>query len=117
MVDSKRLQRGTSPSTAESDLKESDEDILNKAAAVAESAPPHPLPYVNRTLLTCNMSSLVNNSEYRKYPDDALREELGPVDIDIPGFYEAMFREVEGLDLVASPPFTTNAGKRQSTTQ
>ena len=36
-------------------------------------------------------------SEYRKYVDYILKEELGPLYIGIPGLYKTFFRGVEGL--------------------
>jgi len=36
-------------------------------------------------------------SKYRKYVDNILKEELGPLYIGIPSLYKAFFREVEGL--------------------
>ena len=36
-------------------------------------------------------------SEHRKYVDNVLKEELGPLYIEIPGLYKAFFGEVEGF--------------------
>jgi hypothetical protein len=35
--------------------------------------------------------------KHRKYIDNILKEELGPLYIGIPGLYKAFFKEVEGL--------------------
>jgi len=44
-------------------------------------------------------------SEYRKYIDYILKEELGPLYIGIPSVYKAFFREVEGLKEVSAAIF------------
>jgi len=44
-------------------------------------------------------------SEYRKYIDNVLKEELGPLYVGIPGLYKAFFREVEGLKEVSAAVF------------
>ena len=41
-------------------------------------------------------------SKYRKYIDNILKEELGPLYIGIPSLYKAFFREVEGLKEVSA---------------
>jgi hypothetical protein len=44
-------------------------------------------------------------SKYRKYVDNVLKEELGPLYIGIPSLYKAFFREVEGLKEVSAAIF------------
>jgi len=44
-------------------------------------------------------------SEYRKYIDYVLKEELGPLYIGIPGLYKVFFRGVEGLKEVSAAVF------------
>jgi hypothetical protein len=44
-------------------------------------------------------------SKYRKYVDNILKEELGPLYIGIPGLYKVFFREVEGLKEVSAAVF------------
>ena len=44
-------------------------------------------------------------SEYRKYVDNILKEELGPLYIRIPNLYKAFFRGVEGLKAVSATVF------------
>jgi len=44
-------------------------------------------------------------SEYRKYIDNVLKEELGPLYMGIPGLYKAFFREVEGLKEASATVF------------
>ncbi|XTI90667.1 hypothetical protein V2W45_1470616 [Cenococcum geophilum] len=43
------------------------------------------------------IDSFANLSEYRKYINDVLKEELSPLYMGIPGLYKVFFREVEGL--------------------
>ncbi|KAJ2890997.1 hypothetical protein MKZ38_001065 [Zalerion maritima] len=45
---------------------------------------------------------LHNSSEHRKYEDDILKEELGPMYIGVPSFYETYFGEVPGLEPAAT---------------
>ena len=77
--------------------KEPDEVILTQAcAAVTESTPPpRPVSPVQQTLR--NTSSFANSSEHRKYIDDVLKEELGPLYVGIPGFYGKFFGEISSL--------------------
>ena len=44
-------------------------------------------------------------SEYRKYIDNILKEELGPLYIGIPSLYKVFFREVEGLKEASAAVF------------
>jgi hypothetical protein len=44
-------------------------------------------------------------SEYRKYVDYILKEELGPLYIGIPSLYKVFFREIEGLKEVSAAVF------------
>jgi hypothetical protein len=72
--------------------------IWDKAyAAVTESTPPRPLPFLNQTTWSNATSSIVNSSEHRKYVDDLLKDELGSsLYIGVPGFYDAFFVAVSG---------------------
>ncbi|KAF3492096.1 uncharacterized protein GIQ15_01613 [Arthroderma uncinatum] len=73
--------------------KEPDEAIWNKVYdAVTESTPPpRPLPSFQQTPWLRNTSSFANSSEHRKHVDGILKEELGDMYVDIPGFYDAFF--------------------------
>ena len=44
-------------------------------------------------------------SKYRKYIDNVLKEELGPLYIGIPNLYKAFFREVKGLKEISAVIF------------
>ena len=44
-------------------------------------------------------------SEYRKYIDNVLKEELGPLYIGIPSLYKVFFKRVEGLKEVSATIF------------
>ncbi|KAI9856816.1 MAG: hypothetical protein M1813_008753 [Trichoglossum hirsutum] len=74
---------------------------------VTESTPPpRLLPYSNRTPISFNTGSLANTSEYRKYFDGALKDELNSsLYVDVPGFYDTFFGEVTGLQSLAEVVF------------
>jgi len=44
-------------------------------------------------------------SKYRKYVDDILKEELGPLYMGISSLYKVFFREVEGLKEASAAVF------------
>jgi hypothetical protein len=52
-----------------------------------------------------NTSSFANSTEHRKYIDDVLREEPGPMYVGVPGFSEAFFGEIAGIELAAQAEF------------
>ncbi len=85
----------------------SETDILNALYnLVTESTPPpRPLPFLFQTPHLQNTSSLVNSSEHMKYMDQALKEELGYMQVEIPGFYEAFFGVIEGLETASATIF------------
>ncbi|KAI1086053.1 hypothetical protein F5B19DRAFT_200600 [Rostrohypoxylon terebratum] len=88
--------------------KDSDEKIWAQVYhAVTESTPP-PRPiasHLKQTPLSRNMGSLVNSSERRIDTDDVLKEDLGPMYVDIPGFYEAFFGKIPGLEMASKAIF------------
>jgi hypothetical protein len=86
---------------------ESDELIWDKVySAVTESTPPpHPLSSFPQTPWLRNTSSFANSFEHRKYVDDVLKEELGTMYIDIPGFYAAFFGNVADLETASKVVF------------
>lgn len=78
--------------------KEPDDVIWDKVyAAVTESTPPRPASSFQQTPWLRNTSSFANSSEHRKYVDNVLKEELGPIYVGVPGFSEAFFGKVAGL--------------------
>ncbi|EGE81887.1 hypothetical protein BDDG_04830 [Blastomyces dermatitidis ATCC 18188] len=79
--------------------------VINLIITVLRSTPPPSTPFIQQTPITYNMSSLVNSSEYRKDVDNVLKEDIGPMSIDIPGFYEAFFGEVTDLEHIADTVF------------
>ncbi|KAI1420215.1 serine/threonine-protein kinase Sgk2 [Xylaria sp. FL1777] len=87
--------------------KEPDEVIWDKVYdAVTESTPPpRPISSVPQTPWLRNTSSFANSSEHRKYVDDVLKEELGPMYVGIPSFFEAFFGKVAGLKAAATVAF------------
>lgn len=86
---------------------EPDEVIWNKVYdAVTESTPPPRLASsFPQTPWLRNTSSFANSTEHRKYVDDVLREELGSMYVGVPGFFEAFFGEIAGLELAAQAVF------------
>jgi Fungal protein kinase len=85
----------------------SDEILFTKVyAAVTESTPPpRPLPYLAQTPHKQTTSSIVNSSEHRKYMDDVLKEELGPLYVGVPGFYDVFFGQISDLKSKADAVF------------
>ncbi|KAJ2904886.1 hypothetical protein MKZ38_006927 [Zalerion maritima] len=71
--------------------------------AVTESTPPPPrsVRSLQQTPRLRNTSSFVNSSEHRKYVYNFLKEELGPMYVGVPGFYEAYFGNIAGLEPAA----------------
>jgi hypothetical protein len=78
---------------------ESDDTIWDKVYnAVTESTPPpHPPSSILQTPWLRSTGSFANSTEHRKYVDDVLKEELGPMYVGIPGFFEAFFGKVADL--------------------
>ncbi|KAF2240285.1 hypothetical protein BU26DRAFT_545068 [Trematosphaeria pertusa] len=76
--------------------KEPDEVIWDRVYdAVTESTPPpRPASSFPQTPWLRNTSSFANSTEHRKYVDKVLKEELGPMHVDIPSFFEAFFGEI-----------------------
>jgi hypothetical protein len=60
---------------------------------------------VEQTPWLRNTSSFANSSEHRKYVDDVLKEELGPLYVGIPGFYEKFFGEISSLTEISVAMF------------
>ncbi|CAH0053939.1 unnamed protein product [Clonostachys solani] len=52
-----------------------------------------------------NTSSFANSSEHRKYVDDVLKEELGPMDVGLRDFHDTYFKEVADLETASEPFF------------
>ncbi|KAI9668712.1 MAG: hypothetical protein M1817_005196 [Caeruleum heppii] len=88
-------------------INQSDEVIWNKVyAAVTEfTPPPGPLPLLKQTPYSYNTSGIVDSSENRMYMDEVLKAELGPLYTGVPGFYEAFFGEVKGLEAAGTAVF------------
>jgi hypothetical protein len=82
---------------------EPDDLIRDKVyATVTEStSPPRPISSIQQTPWHRNTSSFANSSEHRKYVDDVLKEELVPMYVAVPGFFEAFFGKVAGLEPAA----------------
>jgi hypothetical protein len=86
--------------------KEPDEIIFAQAyAAVTEATPPRPQAQFLQTPYTHSTSSVVNSSEQRQHIDDLPKEEMEPVYIGIPGFYEAFYGKIPRLEENAAAVF------------
>ncbi|KAI9863555.1 MAG: hypothetical protein M1813_003578 [Trichoglossum hirsutum] len=91
--------------------------VLNKAldadiwdavySLVTQStSPSRPLPYLDRTSISFNTSSLANTSKYRKYFDGALKGELdSSLYVDVSSFFDAFFSGVTVLQSLAEVVF------------
>ncbi|OTB04510.1 hypothetical protein M426DRAFT_58388 [Hypoxylon sp. CI-4A] len=68
--------------------------------ALTESTPPPPtiVTRFQQTPSSRNMGSLVNSSERRNDTDPVVREDLGPMYVDIPRLYEAFFGNIAELE-------------------
>lgn len=86
---------------------EQDEKIWDKVYAIATEStpPPRPLPLLSETPYLHTTSSLVNSSERRKHVDRVLKEELDSIYIGVPGFFEAYFGGIDGLDNICATVF------------
>ncbi|KAH6869569.1 hypothetical protein B0T10DRAFT_418334 [Thelonectria olida] len=75
--------------------------------AVTESTPP-PRPTASslqQTPWLRNTSSFANSSEHRKYVDDVLKEELGPLYVGLRNFHDAYFSGVTDLETASQTFF------------
>ncbi|EAS32100.3 uncharacterized protein CIMG_03124 [Coccidioides immitis RS] len=85
--------------------KAPDFDIWNAVLSLIATSsqatpPPRPIASLQQTPWLRNTSSFVNSTEYRKHVDTILKEELGDLHADIPGFLEAYFGNISGLDSI-----------------
>ncbi|KAE8397967.1 hypothetical protein BDV37DRAFT_276489 [Aspergillus pseudonomiae] len=87
--------------------RESDEVIWDNiyAAAAETTPPPRPPPYVEQTPYSCSTSMISNSHERRDDIDPVLKEELGSIYTDVPGFEEAFFGGVEDLEKAGTAVF------------
>ncbi|KAM5469182.1 hypothetical protein MauCBS54593_004534 [Microsporum audouinii] len=69
--------------------------------------PPRSTVSLQQTPWLRNTSSFANSSEYRKHIDAILKEELGDLHVDIPGFLEAYFGNISSLDSIAQAVLDT----------
>ncbi|KAK7229627.1 hypothetical protein V2G26_001797 [Clonostachys chloroleuca] len=75
--------------------------------AVTESTPP-PRPVassIQQTPWLRNTSSFANSSEHRKYVDDVLKEELGPMYVGLRDFHDTYFKGVADLETASKAFF------------
>ncbi|KAK2761092.1 hypothetical protein CKAH01_16387 [Colletotrichum kahawae] len=76
-------------------------------SAVSESTPPPRsiASSLQQTPWLHNTSSFANSSEHRRYVDNVLKEELGTMYVGLPGFRDAYFRGVVGLEAASEEFF------------
>ena len=75
--------------------------------AVTESTPP-PRPIASsleQTPWLRKTSSFANSSEHRKYVDNVLKEELGPLHVDLRDFHKTYFGDVADLETASGAFF------------
>lgn len=78
-----------------------DEEIWTQVyhAVTEHASPPRPIASrPNEAPSSFNMGSTVNSSECRIDTDDVLKEDLGPMYVDIPLFHEAFFGRIPELE-------------------
>ncbi|KAE8355970.1 hypothetical protein BDV28DRAFT_11660 [Aspergillus coremiiformis] len=87
--------------------QESDEVIWDKiyTAAAESTPPPRPPPYVEQTPYSYSTSIISNSHERRDDIDAVLKEELGSIYTDVPGFDEAYFGCVKDLHKAGTAVF------------
>ncbi|KAM3503168.1 hypothetical protein MY10362_004379 [Beauveria mimosiformis] len=81
--------------------KVSDVRIWRKIYDIATQSTPPPQSAVSsllQTPLLRHTGSFANSSEHRKYVDDVLKEELGPMYVGLRGFHDVYFQGVVGLE-------------------
>ncbi|KAM3506673.1 hypothetical protein MY11210_007464 [Beauveria gryllotalpidicola] len=79
----------------------SDTRIWKKVYDIVTQSTPPPQSAVSsllQTPLLRHTGSFVNSSEHRKYVDDVLKEELGPMYVGLRDFHDVYFRGVDGLE-------------------
>ncbi|KAK1837761.1 hypothetical protein CCHR01_19617 [Colletotrichum chrysophilum] len=76
-------------------------------SAVSETTPPPRTiaSSLQQTPWQRNTSSFANSSEHRRYVDDILKEELGTMYVGLPGFRDAYFGGVVGLEAASKEFF------------
>ncbi|CAI0652176.1 unnamed protein product [Colletotrichum noveboracense] len=73
---------------------------------IEATPPPRTIPSsLQQTPWLHNTSSFANSSEHRRYVDGILREELGTMYVGLPGFRDAYFRGVDGLEAASKEFF------------
>ncbi|EER42840.1 conserved hypothetical protein [Histoplasma capsulatum H143] len=78
--------------------------VLGLIDTISRSTPPpplHPTSSTQQTPWLRNTSSFVNSTEYRAHVDIVLKEELGEIHTDIPGFFDAYFGDIPQLNVVS----------------
>ncbi|EDN03054.1 predicted protein [Histoplasma mississippiense (nom. inval.)] len=72
--------------------------VLDLITTVSRATPPpRTVSSIPQTPWLRNTSSFVNSTEYQKHVDFVLKEELGEIHVDIPGFFDAYFGNIPQL--------------------
>ncbi|EEH42949.2 uncharacterized protein PADG_07769 [Paracoccidioides brasiliensis Pb18] len=80
--------------------------VFSLIYTVSQATPPSPpVSSIQQTPWLRNTSSFANSTEHRDYIDAVLKEELGELHTDIPGFFNAYFGDIPHLDVVARAVF------------
>ncbi|KGQ01530.1 hypothetical protein PAAG_11767 [Paracoccidioides lutzii Pb01] len=75
--------------------------LIDTASRSTPPPPPHPTSSIQQTPWLRNTSSFVNSTEYRRHVDKVLKEELGEIHVDIPGFFDTYFGDILQLTAVS----------------
>ncbi|KAF4475327.1 hypothetical protein CGGC5_v016054 [Colletotrichum fructicola Nara gc5] len=74
--------------------------------AIEDTPPPRSIASsLQQTPWLHNTSSFANSSEHRRYVDDVLKEELGTMYVGLPGFRDAYFGSLAGLEAASEEFF------------
>ncbi|EEH34574.2 hypothetical protein PAAG_05623 [Paracoccidioides lutzii Pb01] len=85
--------------------------VFSLIYTVSQATPPsRPVSSIQQTPWLRNTSSFANSTERRDYIDIVLKEELGELHTNIPGFFNASFEGIPHLDVVARAVFEKSKG-------
>ncbi|KAL2257850.1 hypothetical protein VTK26DRAFT_9081 [Humicola hyalothermophila] len=80
-------------------------DCVDDAVTESTPSPPPIASSIQQTPWLRNTSSFANSSEHRKYVDDVLKEEFGPLYIGIRDFHKTYFGDVPNLETASKAFF------------
>ncbi|KAH6838333.1 hypothetical protein B0I37DRAFT_449739 [Chaetomium sp. MPI-CAGE-AT-0009] len=80
--------------------------MADQNVVMESTPPPEPIALCPQQIPALpNTASFVNSSEYRKYVEKAVQEELGPLYIDLRDFHKAYFSSVPNLETASNTFF------------